>query len=98
MTTAVAETNGLDLNVSDVSGQRTVKATGISGQFTVGELVRALLAKMGLARHDNAGNPLSYRARLEREARHLRESEIVGEALRPEDRIVLQPNIDAGGR
>jgi hypothetical protein len=91
-----AETLGL--HVSDVSGQRTVKASSIPTRATVSDLVLGLLAKMRLPRNDASGRPLTYRARLEREGRHLLGHEQVGEALRDEDRIVLQPNIDAGGR
>jgi hypothetical protein len=43
-----------------------------------------------------AGRPVTYHARLDREGRHLHATETVGEALQPNDRIVLQPNIDAG--
>jgi hypothetical protein len=87
----------LGLHVSDVSGQRTVRASSVPRGATVGELVHGLLAKMRLPRNDVSGRPLTYRARLEREGRHLNGSERVGEALRDDDRIVLQPNIDAGG-
>jgi hypothetical protein len=44
------------------------------------------------------GRPLDYSARLDREGRHLNSSEIVGDALKEGDEIVLTPNIDAGGR
>jgi hypothetical protein len=88
----------LGLNISDVTGQRTVRATSVSTRATVSELVQGLLAKMRLPRNDVSGRPLTYRARLEREGRHLHGHEQVGDALRDEDRIVLQPNIDAGGQ
>jgi hypothetical protein len=39
---------------------------------------------------------LSYQALLEREGRHLHAAERVSDVLEPQDRIVLQPNIDAG--
>jgi hypothetical protein len=42
------------------------------------------------------GRPLTYHARLDREGRHLQSSELVGQALQEGDRVVLQPNIDAG--
>jgi hypothetical protein len=88
----------LGLRASDVSGQKTVRASAVPGDATVGELVQGLLAKMGLSRHDVEGRPLDYNARLEREGRHLNRSEIVGDALKEGDEIVLTPNIDAGGR
>ena len=84
------------LRVSDVSGQKTVRASAVPTSFTVGELVPTLIARMGLARNDVEGRPINYQARLEREGRHLNGAETVGDALREDDEIVLTPNIDAG--
>ena len=95
---AAAVMAGVSLLVSDVSGQKTVRASKVPASSTVGELVQGLLARLGLPRNDTAGRPLTFRARLEREARHLNGSELVGDALQEDDHIVLQPNIDAGGR
>lgn len=86
----------ISLLASDVSGQKKVKAGAVPPDATIGELVQGLLAKMGLATNDAQGHPLTYRALLEREGRHLNGSEIVGDALRQDDHIVLHPNIDAG--
>jgi hypothetical protein len=86
----------LGLRVSDISGQKTVRAPAVPAGFTVGELVQRLIAKMGLSRNDVQGRPLNYQARLDREGRHLYGSETVGDALREDDEIVLTPNIDAG--
>ena len=86
----------LGLRVSDVSGQKAVRASAVPASFTVGELVQKLIAKMGLSRNDVEGRPLNYQARLEREGRHLNGAETVGDALREDDEIVLTPNIDAG--
>jgi uncharacterized protein YwlG (UPF0340 family) len=88
----------LGLQVSDVTGQKVVKASSVPFSSTIGELVDGLLAKMGLARIDAQGRPLNYYARLEREGRHLNGSERVGEALQQGDELTLTPNIDAGGR
>ena len=85
------------LQASDVSGRRAVRVPSVPGDSTISELVSALLAKMGLARNDLDGRPVRYRARLEREARHLDGSERVGEALKPDDHVVLTPTIHAGG-
>jgi hypothetical protein len=93
---AVAMTMGL--RVSDVSGQRMVRASAVPANSSIGELVQGLLAKMGLARNDTQGRPLSYNALLGREGRHLNGAEIVGDALREDDEITLTPNIDAGAR
>jgi len=91
-----AATMTLGLRVSDVSGQKTVRASAVPAGFTVSELVSGLIGKMGLARNDVAGRPLNYQARLDREGRHLRGAETVGESLREGDEIVLTPDIDAG--
>lgn len=86
------------LEVSDVSGQKRMTVDEYGAGATVGELVERLLAEMDLMREDGDGRPLTYHARLEREGRHLHASERVGDALQSGDRLVLQPNIDAGGR
>jgi len=93
---ANVKTEGMNLLASDVSGQRSAAIKNVAGDVSVGELVRGVLAKMKLPQNDSGGNPLAYHALLEREGRHLQDSELVGEALKPNDRIVLQPNIDAG--
>ncbi|MGE0553219.1 MAG: hypothetical protein AB7R55_07295 [Gemmatimonadales bacterium] len=85
------------LEVSDVTGQRAVDIEEVDGDATVGELVDRLLADLELTRDDADGRPITYRARLEREGRHLHAAERVADALRTGDRLVLQPNIDAGG-
>ncbi len=95
MYTAVAN-QGIGLQASDVSGQRRVNVRGVSPDSTVGELVKGLLERMRLPRNDSGGRPLTYHARLEREGRHLHDSELVGDALQADDQIVLQPKINAG--
>ncbi|HVO28047.1 MAG TPA: hypothetical protein VMW56_30955 [Candidatus Margulisiibacteriota bacterium] len=87
----------LGLKVSDVSGQKAVRATAVPLTSTIGELVQGLLAKLGLARHDAEGRPLHYHARLEREGRHLNGSELVGDSVQDGDELTLAPNIEAGG-
>lgn len=92
------EAQGLTLlEVSDVSGQKRMRMDAYEPDATVGELVERLLTELQLTREDTGGRLLTYRARLEREGRHLNAAERVGDALQPGDRIVLQPNIDAGG-
>jgi hypothetical protein len=95
-TTMRERPRSIDLQASDVSGQKLANAKSVPADSTVGELVQGLLVEMKLPRNDVAGRPLSYHARLEREGRHLHASEVVGDALQEQDRIVLQPNIDAG--
>jgi hypothetical protein len=84
------------LQVSDVSGQKVAKVSNVPSDCTVGELIQGLLSQMQLPRNDGAGRPLVYHARLEREGRHLHGSEMVGDALKTGDKVVLTPNIDAG--
>lgn len=84
------------LEVSDVSGQKTATVSDVPPDASIGELVEQLLAELQLTRNDSSGRPLTYQARLDREGRHLLASERVGDALHSGDRLVLQPNIDAG--
>ena len=89
----------LDILASDVTGQ-TVVNVGIDPgdrEMSVGELLDALVPRMKLPRLGHEGRPLTYHARLEREGRHLHASEVVGEALKSKDRIMVQPTIEAGG-
>ena len=87
---------GLEIEASDVSMQKTVRVRDLQPDHTVGELVQALIASMKLPQTDASGRPLTFHARLEREGRSLHASESVGTALQTGDRLVLQPNIDAG--
>lgn len=82
--------------VSDVTGQKVLAVSGVADDVTIGELIQELLGRMRLPANDAAGRPLSYHARLDREGRHLQSAEQVGASVKPGDRIVLQPNVDAG--
>jgi hypothetical protein len=86
------------LEVSDVSGQKTATVSDVPDDASIGDLVDQLLEELKLTRNDASGRPLTYHARLDREGRHLLSSERAGTALQSGDRLVLQPNIDAGGR
>jgi hypothetical protein len=92
--TAVVETG---FEVSDVTGQKVLAVSGMPEDVTVSELIQGLVGKMRLPLNDASGRPLSYHARLDREGRHLQGAERVAEAVRSGDRVVLQPNVDAGG-
>jgi hypothetical protein len=94
--TYMEEGNVALLEVSDVTGQKSATVNDVPADASVGELVEQLLDELRLTRHDTSGRPLTYQARLDREGRHLHGSERVGEALQSGDRLVLQPNIDAG--
>ena len=88
----------IEMNVvaRDATGQRQVVLKKVPAEATVRELTQRLLTRMGLVRDDVVGEPLQYQARLEREGRHLGETELVADALQPDDELVLQPRIDAG--
>ena len=60
------------------------------------ELIRGLVPRMGLPTADASGAAQAFHAFLERDGRHLRSSETVGEALRDGDEIVLHPDVQAG--
>ncbi len=87
-----------EFEVSDVSGQKLLNVSGVPVDATVGELVQGLIGRMRLPANDAGGRPLTYHARLDREGRHLQGTERVAETVRSGDRVVLQPNVDAGGR
>jgi hypothetical protein len=94
---ATAIQRRLSLRVSDVSRQKLVQVEDLSPDTSVGELVQGLLGGgMKLPQTDSEGRPVVYHARLDREGRHLHGSELVGEALRNEDLIILLPHITAG--
>ena len=86
------------IRVSDVTGQKVVDVSDVPTDATIGELIEGLLPRMSMPRNDNGGRLLAYQARLDREGRHLHTSEVVGDALMPHDRLVLQPEINAGAR
>lgn len=85
-----------EFEVSDVTGQHVLAVSGVPAEATIGDLVRGLVSRMRLPASDTAGRPLTYHARSDREGRHLLGSERVADAVLPGDRVVLQPNVDAG--
>ena len=84
------------IEAQTASGQRVMELKNVPEDATVRELIEDLLDQMNLPQTDTGGRPLPYHARLEREGRHLHASEIVGDALKEDDRIMLQPDIEAG--
>jgi hypothetical protein len=86
----------LDLLARDVTGQKKFSLRGVPKSSSVGEIMRGALARMGLGTQDRDGHDLQYRARLEREGRQLHDSELVGDALQPDDQLVFTPKINAG--
>ncbi len=96
MANAVAEP--LSLHVKDVSDQKEAYLHDVPSDQTVGDLIQELLPELRLRDLDSTGRPLVWTARLEREGRHLHVSELLGDAVQSGDEIVLQPNVEAGGR
>ncbi len=88
----------LTLEVTDVSLQKRIRKHNVSADASVGELVLAALPELHLPTTSTEGEPYTYHMRLEREGRHLNASERVGDALQENDRVMLLPNVDAGGR
>jgi hypothetical protein len=83
--------------VSDVTGQKVLSISEVPGDVTVTDLIQGIVGRMRLPANDAGGRPLTYHARLDREGRHLQGHERVTDSVLPGDRIVLQPNVDAGG-
>lgn len=86
----------LDIEAIDVTGQRRKRMLDYPADATVRDLLGDLVDQMELNRTNPAGAPVVYHGRLQREARHLHNSEIVGEALQSGDVISLHPKINAG--
>jgi hypothetical protein len=87
----------MTLHATDVSEQKAVEVQDIPDDATVQEVLDAISRQMELPANDSEGRPLVYQALHVREGRHLRSDERVGDALQSGEKIVLQPNIDAGG-
>ena len=82
--------------VTDVSGQRRFRLASVPDEMTIDELIKKVLAKVKLPSRNSKGAPVTYRARLPRELRHLGPSERVGDALTTDDEISLHPHVIAG--
>ena len=95
MTATVA--TKLNFTARDVSGQRRFQVRDVRADTTVQELISKLTQRLGLPAKDLAGAPQAYHGFLERDGRHLRSSETVGEVLRTDDEIILHPDVQAGG-
>jgi hypothetical protein len=87
----------LNLTARDASGQRRFTVRNVRGDTTIQELIHGLTPRMGLPAEDAGGMPQSFHAFLERDGRHLRSLETVGDALTDNDEIVLHPDVQAGG-
>lgn len=92
----MSEAASIDIFARGANGATRVKARDVPTNSTIAEFTKRVLGKMRLVDRDSAGRPLAYRARLAREGRLLNPSERVGDALRPEDEVVIAPRVDAG--
>jgi hypothetical protein len=93
----VRAADDVSIAVSDMHGARVVNWRAPSGA-SVQELIEATQQELGLPRQDLEGRAYTYHARLEREGRHLLATEMLGDVLEPDDHVVLQPHISAGGK
>jgi hypothetical protein len=96
MSTESAVLEPLELEVCDQTEQKVARVRSVDPEVTIDELIAGARQNLELPSQTSAGETLSYHARLEREGRHLLGSEKVGQALRPNDRLVLHHNVDAG--
>jgi hypothetical protein len=87
----------MTLHATDVSEQKSVSVEDIPDDATVQEVLDAISRQMELPANDAEGRGLVYQLLSVNEGRHLRSDERVGDALKSGDKVVLQPNIDAGG-
>lgn len=86
----------LNLTARDASGQRRFALRDVRSDTSVEELIHGLTTRMGMPAEDATGMPQAFHAFLERDGRHLRASETIGEALKNDDEIVLHPDVQAG--
>jgi hypothetical protein len=87
----------LTVNATDVTGQRRVSLQTRRDQ-TIDELTEQIRTSMRLHAEDSDGRQVAYDLRHEGRAIGLAPSQIVGEALRDEDTVRVQPKISAGSR
>ena len=95
----MGEPQRISFYASDVSGQKTATVKNVPLEATVEDLLTGpLLNDMNLPKNDSEGRPLTYHPLNVNAGRHLRLTESVREAIKPNDRIVFQPDVDAGSR
>ncbi len=85
----------ITLRVQDMSGQREFMARGVPKDASWGEIMPSILDNMSLPKNNPTG-PNVWLGHLEREGRHIHTSEIVGDSLQDGDKVVLQPEVNAG--
>ena len=89
----MSKSEKIKLYVQDTTGQRECLAD-VDTDATWGETMNSILVSMALPRN-NPSTGTIWAGRLEREGRHLHASEVVGQSLQDNDRIVLQPELVA---
>ena len=95
----MGEPQRISFYASDVSGQKTAMVEDVPLEATVEDLLTgSLLSDMNLPKNDSEGRPLTYHPLNESAGRHLRLTESVRDAIKPNDRIIFQPDVDAGSR
>ena len=87
----------IDFELADVTQQRRFQAKNIRRDMSVGEVVRSMLPRLGLAARDGAGKPVTYRVRRDRDGRNLFSSERIGDALSPGEAVTVTRYVQAGG-
>jgi hypothetical protein len=85
----------LSLEVEDFTGQMRRRATGISTDATIGELLEGLTWSMDLPEQDASGRPIRYSARTA-DGEALNPTDVVGDVLKPEQRVTISPSVTAG--
>lgn len=98
MNTQQMDLDMLTIEVSDTTGSKVAEVSDIESDLMVPDFIDAMVQSLDLPRNDPAGNPVAYRARIDREGRHMDPSRSVREeGIQQHDRIRLEPdNIDAG--
>ena len=89
------KTETISIHVQDMSGQREFVARDVPLEATWGETMGSILANLPLPKNDPV-SPNTWSGHLEREGRHLHANEMVGDALVNGDRVILQPEVNAG--
>ena len=93
----------LKITALDTSRQKSIPISigETSPRDTIGDLIEAIVPEMELPEEDSNGRSLSYQAFSEREGRHLNRTDLISDlieqkVLKPEDELVLNPEIQAG--
>ena len=87
----------MTIHALDVTGQRRVSME-LDRQSTVDELIRGTSSRMNLFNDEEAGDKrrVTWFARDDKRGVALRPSQVVGEALRDQDTVRIQPEVSAG--